>query len=435
MRHWKTVSTSFATLCARLSSTAGVLVANGIAARRMTREQFGLWSILISLNLLVTGFDMGFRFTLGNRLAALGSRGAEAEEERRETFLSVLYLQAAIAAAYILLTLVACPLVPWAHWFKITDPVLIAQVRRIMPIVIILMIATLPVALMWTVFFGYLEIKLASFLSGLCTLVQTAVFIVAAYRCRFAWVILVYFATNLALSILLTAYVFIRRGWKFSLVPPVRMAATIRSLFRVSVHAFFLQLSATVSNILGPIVSGLVSGLGPAGDFTLMQKLFSLLITSHLALLAPISPAVTRDSHGGNWEAVRRRLRVCVFQVWPACFFIAGAAIWCAHPLLIRLWAGHPLRDYPLAALLLLWACLAGFVNTYSVFLNSLGLVKIQAAVAFAMMAPLLVAAALLSRWLGDAGIALSMVLCSLPAAIAWPLYTRRALRLQMLRV
>jgi O-antigen/teichoic acid export membrane protein len=435
MRHWKTFSTSFATLSARLSVTAGLLISNGIAARRMTPEQFGLWSILLNLNLLTNGFDFGFRFTLGNRLAALGSRGVEAEEERRETFLTILFLQAAIAATGMLLVLFVFPVAPWARWFKITDPLLVAQVHHLMPIVMALMIGSLPVALMWTVFFGYQEIKLASFLSGAGTILQTVVFVVSAYRCKFAWIIVIYFAFNLVSGFLLTSYVFVRRRWRFTLVPSARAFAIIRSLFRVSFHAFILGVCAIISQILGPIISGLISGLGAAGDFALIQKLFSFLTTAHIAILAPVSPAVSLESHSGNWDAVRRRLRVCVFQVWPVIFLVGGAAVWCAHPVLIRAWAGHWLTEYPLAALLLLWACLTGFVNTFSVFLNSLGLVKVQAALSIAMLLPSLVLPALLSRWLGVPGIALSMVLCAIPAAIIWPSYTRRALRLHLLRV
>jgi O-antigen/teichoic acid export membrane protein len=435
MRHWKTLSTSFATLCARLSVTAGMLIANGIAYRRMTHEQFGLWSILLSLSFLTNGFDLGFRFTLGNRLAALGSRGLEAEEERRETFLTVLFLQAVIAAACMLLVLLLFPLIPWARWFKITDPLLIAQTVRVMPVVMLVMVGSLPVSLMWTVFYAYQEIKLASFLSGACTLLQTAIFVVVAYRCKFTWVLLIYFASNFALSILVTSYVFIRRKWKFALLPPARMLATIRSLARVSFHYFFLNLSAIISQILGPIISGATSGLVAAGDFALFQRLFNFLMTAHLAILAPVSPAVTRESHAGNWDAVRHRLRVCILQLWPAFFFILGGIIWCGHPLLIRLWTGRALREYPLATLLFLWACMGGFANTFSVFLSSLGLVKAQAAAAFAMILPSLLLPVLLGRWLGVPGVALAMVLCSLPGVIIWPLYTRRALRLHLLRV
>jgi O-antigen/teichoic acid export membrane protein len=435
MRHWKNISVSLATLCARLSSVAGLLVINGLASRRMTHEQFGLWQILLSMSLFCQGLDFGFRFTLGNRIAALGAGGEGAEAERRETFLAITYLQVAIAAALIALALALLPYAPWEHWFKIKDPLLIAQTRRLMPLVISMMLGCLPLALMWTVFFGYHEIKLASSLSAVSALLQTALFVGAIYRFKFTWVVAIYFASNLGFGFALTVYVIIRRRWKVSPLPPARILEIARSMWRISFHSFLLTLSYLSSMILGPIVSGAVSGLASAADFALVQKLFSFMISAHQALLAPLSPAVTLESHSGNWDAVRRRMRVAVFQIWPAIFFLGGGVILCVHPLLIHLWAGKWLRDYPLAALLLAWACLNGFINTFTVFLNSLGLVKVQAAVSIAMLLPSLLVPVLMGRWLGAPGVPLAQAICLLPAAIIWPIYTRRALRLRLIRV
>lgn len=435
MRHWKAVTTSAATLIARLSQTGAMIVTNGIAARRLTREEFGLWVILLSINQITNGFDLGFQFTLGNRLAALGTRGPEGEAERRETFLSILWLEALIVAVDTLLVLLLVPLIPWAHLFKINDPHLAAQVVPVMPVVLIIMIATLPVQLIWTAFFAYREIKLASLLTGLCNIVQTTIFIVAAYRCDFTHLVIVYFSSNILIGAALTAFLFVRRKWRFAVPPLARIVAVIRSLARVSSHAFLLTISAIVAANLGPLISGAVSGLVVAGDFTLVQKLFNFLVTAHLAILAPISPAITQESSAGNWDSVRRRLHICVLAVWPAFFLIPGAVVWWAHPWLIRLWAGHAVAMYPLAALLLVWACMSGFVNTFSAFLNSLGLVKAQAALSIVMILPAILIPTLLGRWLGLQGIALGFIICMIPGAVVLPLYARKALRLRLLRV
>jgi O-antigen/teichoic acid export membrane protein len=441
MRSWKSFAPSFATLGARLTSTIGLMITNSVASRRMTGEQFGFWVILLSLNLLTNGFDLGFQFTLGNRLAALGSRGVDGEEERRETYLSIIFLQLALYVAYSALALIIVPLIPWAHWFKIKDPLLAAHIAHFMPVVLIVMMGTLPVGLVWTVFFAYHEIKLASALTVLSNLLQTIVFIVAAYALdlpslrAFSSVVLIYFAFFLLQGLVVTAYVFIRRGWRFSILPAGRIIAIIRSMARVSFHAFFQTITSIISGILGTIISGLGFGLVVAGDFNWIQRLFSFLGAAHLSILSPIAPAVTRESHAGDWDSVRRRLRRCVAVVWPGFFLLAGVSVWLAHPVVLGVLAGHPIRDYPLAGLLLLAACMGGFINTYSVFLNSLGLVKMQASVSFVMMVPSLILPILLSRWLGVLGIALAALLCTIPGVIIWPLYTRRALRLKLLRV
>ncbi len=437
MDRWKSVSTNFATLCGQLSNTVALLVINGVLARSMTLDQFGFWSMLYYINLFTNGLDMGFQLTLGNRLAALGSRGAEAEEERRETFITIILLEALFFVADSVIVLLVAPHLPWTRWFKVSDPLLGAQVVHFMPIVLVVMIGTLPLGLMWTVYFAYGEIKLASGLSAGSNALQVVIVVVAAWVCKFkfTWVILIYFLCVIAVDIILTLYAFIRRGWKFSVPPVARMAAIVRSLARVSFHAFLLTISAIISRILAPLASGVTSGLAVAGDFSLIQRLFSFLGTSHLAIMAPVGPAVAREGHAGNWGAVRKLLRVYVFQVWPAYFGIIGAGVWCAHPVLIRLWAGHWYRDYTLAALLLVGACLGGFINTFSVFLNSLGLVKVQGALSFIMLIPSVVLMVIFSRWLGLSGIALASAVCSLPAAILWPFYTRDALRQKKLRV
>jgi hypothetical protein len=58
-----------------------------------------------------------------------------------------------------------------------------------------------------------------------------------------------------------------------------------------------------------------------------------------------------------------------------------------------------------------------------------------QASVSFLMMIPSLILPVLLSRWMGVSGIALAALICNIPGVIIWPLYTRRALRLKLLRV
>jgi O-antigen/teichoic acid export membrane protein len=435
MRHWKAISTSFATLCARLLSVAGLMITNGIAGRLMSKEQFGLWAILLSFNLLTNGLDLGFGFTLGNRLAALGSRGSEAEQERRETFLSIFFLEALITLALILLILVFVPIIPWTYFFHITDPVLGAQAQHIMPLTLIFMVGTLPFALTGPVLYAYQEIKLASGLAGASALLQTAVFAIAVTRCSYTQLILIYFFANVALCALGTVYIFFRRNWAFSFIQPGRAVAIVRSLARVSIHAFCLCLPAIFNMMLGPLISGMVSGLAAAGDFLLVQKLFTFLGSAHLSILSPFTPKFTLDAASGAWDAVRARLRLCLLVIFPVTFGTAGLAIFLFHPFIIHLWVGRTITDYAISALFLGWIILYGFGNTYSVLLNALGLVKVQAILSMSMILPSLLLPFLLGRIYGPVGIPISAIICMLPAMIILPLYTRKALRLKLTRL
>ena len=294
MRNWKSMSTSVATLCARLSTTAALLITIGIARRRMTPEEWGLWMILLAINQFTNGLDLGFQFTLGIRLAALGSRGAEAEEERRHTFLSIIFLQTGIFLVDALLVLLLFRFIPWTHWFNISNPLLAAEVTRLMPAAFITMTATLPVGLIWTVFFAYHEIKFASFLSALFNFLQVAIFALAAWRLplpslgAFSSLVLLYFGSNFLFCFLLTVYVFIHRGWAFTLLPLSRIFAIVRSMARVSFHAFLLGMSSIVSQILGTLFSGHITSLAGAGDFAPSRS-------SSPSWLPPISPSWRRS--------------------------------------------------------------------------------------------------------------------------------------------
>lgn len=429
------MTTAFATLCARLSLIGGMMITNGIAGRRMSHEQFGLWALLLSLNLLANGLDLGFKFTMGNRLTALGSRGADGEEERRETFVAILYLEAALSVTLILAALLICPRISWAHWLNVADPTLAAQAQAMMPVVVALMLGTLPLSMSGSVFFAYHEIKLASAMVAATTFLQTALFILGAYTLHFLPLVVFYYIANVVILTAATLYMFAYRGWRFSLPRTAWAVDLIRSLAPVSFHAFLLGLPAIITMVLGPFISSYVSGIAAAGEFTVIQKLFSFLITAHLSILSPFSPKFTLEAQLGEWDKVRHRLRLCVLKIFPVSFAVAGLVVWWMHPVLSRLWVGRTMTNYHLAGLLLAWACLMGFGNTYSLFLNSLGLVKLQAAISLAMVVPSLLVPAILSRFYGSAGIALGMALCTIPTACILPFYARRALRLRVTRV
>ena len=60
---------SVASVGARVTTVASMLVITAIAARMMTKEEFGLWTILVTFIYLSWALDLGFRYGMGNRLA------------------------------------------------------------------------------------------------------------------------------------------------------------------------------------------------------------------------------------------------------------------------------------------------------------------------------------------------------------------------------
>ncbi len=70
-RHRALAFGSLASTFARGVQTVTLLAITGIAARYFTKEEFGLWAILITLLYSGYALDFGFRSALTNRLTAM----------------------------------------------------------------------------------------------------------------------------------------------------------------------------------------------------------------------------------------------------------------------------------------------------------------------------------------------------------------------------
>jgi O-antigen/teichoic acid export membrane protein len=261
------------------------------------------------------------------------------------------------------------------------------------------------------------------------------VFCFSAWRSPFEQVIRNYFVAYLATSILFTAWLFYRRRWTPH-IPAWRTILDVTgSLRNRSAEFFVLNSCSTVAMILGTFVSGAISGLAAAGDFSLIQRIFSLFITLHLAFLSPVSPFITRVAQAGDWASVQAELRKCLWRIWPLVFPLAGGLMFVSHPLVLRLWTGRWITDYTVAGCLFAWVSIMGFNNTFSIILNSLGLVRMQAAFGICMILPSVYLPVYLGKWLGVPGIALATALAAVPGLFIYPAYTTRAIREQRIRV
>ncbi|MEI6970259.1 MAG: hypothetical protein WCL44_01975 [bacterium] len=427
---------SFASAGARLATTVTLLLTISLAVRKLSSEEFGLWSILLSLMFLATTFDFGFRYGLSNRLAALiALPGGNSKLEESTMFLSVFMLQVAIAVCGSAICLCVLPHVPWERLLSIRQPDLATHAASTMTIAGCFFFLYLPFSLWGSAFYAHNEIALASMLSALQSLILLAVFVFAAFKLHFQDLVIAYFAAYVLTGVLITAALFVRRSWTLQRVASPGLTGSIRSISRPSLEFFVLSFAGALTATAGTCLSGTVTGLKEAGDFSLIQKIFSLLVTLHLAFLSPLSPAYTQYARLGNWNWVRQKLIVSVQWTWPVVFLGGGLLLVACHPVLVWVWTGKWLTDFTLAGILALWAMAIGWTNTYSVALNSLGLVRFQGIVFVAMMLPVLLLPLVLGRWWGIHGVALASLLCALPALVLWPLYTAKALRQKRLVV
>lgn len=427
---------SIASIGARLTSVATMVLATGIAARVMTKEEFGLWIIFISIMFIAANFDLGFRFGLGNRLAAqVALSGGIPSLKHKELYLSIFYLQIAVSLIGIIVGFFLSQCISWEFVLKIHQPALIGNIKFLIFSVFGLILLNLPLSIVGSGFFAFQEVNLACYLSAAQVIIQLILFWISTRIFPFKGMLIIYFLTPLMTGSLFTAYFLKRRGWTMSWIPLHVMKRHIGSLARRSLEFFVLSLSSTIVASVSTILAGSVAGLSAAGDFDLVKKIFGLLVTGHLALLSPLAPAYTKAAQLGDWVWVKNKLRFCRYVLWPIIFIAAAGMIYIFHPMILKAWSGRNLRDYTLAGLLALVAVLSGWANTQSVLLNSLGLVKWQAAASI-VMAPLCIFLPLyFGKFWNVTGIAFGTLICMIPGAFIWPIYASFALRKRLLRV
>ena len=417
-----------------MAGVVSLIVIMAVASRRMDGEEFGLFAILLVLMNFAVTLDGGLRFGLGNRLAALSSQ-PESMVDSKQVFWSVFHMECLIGGLGALACIGIMPWINWAGLFNIHSATLATESRWVFPAVCAMLMLNQPLTLAGTALFANHHIVIASVFGAVQSLLLMVAFWIGTFLPSFRSNCLVFFGVYLLCGVGLTVFFVFWKRWFWEWVTWRQQWAMIRSLAGPSLEFFWLSMASMASSLLGPFLAGAVGGLNMAGDFALIQRLFNLLVTVHMALLSPLSPTYTRHATRGEWERISEKLGVCVRQVWPIIFLGGGLLLIVLHPWILRIWAGRGISDYWLVVLLAVSAMIIGWANTYSVVLNSLGIVRHQAVLSVSMLVPVVGLPILLGQYFGIHGIAAAAVLCALPGAVLTMRWVHGALQQRLVNV
>lgn len=425
---------SLATASARMSVVLMMLATMALATRRLSGEEFGFWAICFAVMNFGLALDLGFRYGLGNRVAALTAQ-SHSEKEQCDTFWAVFHVESMIGLIGFVFCLGVLPWLDWAGLFKVQSVEFARQVNWLFPLVCGLVMLNQPLMVASTVFFARQEIVFVSLLSIAQSGVLILTFWLALHVGGFPLVVLSFFGAYGLCGLGVTLFLVRRYGWRWRWAPWREQRAILNSFIKPSMDFFLLSLSSMTAGFIGPVVAGAAGGLAMAGDFSLIQRIFGFLVTLQLALLAPLAPAYTYHAHLGEWEWIRGKFQFCVRRIWPLLFIAGCLIIWMGHPLILRLWSGRWISDYWLAGLLAIGVMLAGWSNTCSVLLNSLGLIRKQAVLSVAMLIPLVGLPVVLGWYMGIYGVALASTGCALPSTIFCTLWVYDAIQRKRAKV
>lgn len=405
------------------------LLVTAFLSRWLPAEQFGLWTVILSISALCVHLDFGMGQGLRNHLAALAaSPGNAASGAARHAFLAVLATQVAIASALALLgigaVLAGAPVLQGVGGAGAALP---PSSPAVLALVVLLLAAGVPTNLGGWGLYAYQESHVRSAFDSARAVLLLAAALACARLVDFWALVAAYYLVAVVAGVLATAEFLRRRRWGFTFLVE-RPLAVVRRLGRNSFMFWVLGASTTLIATLTSLVASKVVGLGEAGNYRIAQQMFSLLTLVHFTVLTPLWSAYTQAAHAGDWAWLRRSftrsrwMTVLIFGGGGAFFLVAS-------PLVFRLWVGKNVASRSVIAWFGAWAFVTGWNNCYSVLLNGLSRIRRQAfwsVVAAVACGPVCLA---LGSWLGVQGILIGLIACSVPFLLSNVLEVRAALR------
>lgn len=345
-----------------------------ILLRAMSLEQYGIWALLISVQTWINLFDLGIGNGLRTRVAENLAHGRMKEAARN---ISVAY--AVFALIFAMLIVALGPTVAAVDWQTFLNVTTIAP-------------GELRAAVGVSVVFTGL-ILVTNLINPVAAAVQrnsynaVAGFLHAAFFALLAFLMLVT-GKGSALTFLVlrgALNVVVNLGftaWFYSKRPEIKPFVTInlsgsRGLVSLGSGFFIIQIAMLVLFSTDQFL--IVKLLGPeqVPQYDLVYKLFTLFITVHLMIAAPLWSAYTEAYQKGEFSWISRTLRGQI-KIALILALASAALIPLASPI-IRLWTGDRVDlATGLVVLMSLSVALTIWNNTFGVLLNGIGHLRPQ---------------------------------------------------------
>ena len=355
---------SLAIIGGRVFNAGSQLLITAILSRKLEPSAFGLWALLYTIYSLMPNADLGLGQALRLKLAHWNAiKGNELLEQK--TFFStslvllIFGVLAGLVASFILHFQQNSP-----HHLTIIGFALICGL-------------TISLNLGFHVFFSYGESTNRGFLDIIQAIVL-ALTIIFLSNLGFNQIIIGYYIATLILGIF-ALYIFLhKRKWKVILPSFLELKETFLLLWKSSLWFWLLALFGIILYATSPLFIAYFNKLEKVGDYSILQRLFSVVVMFHLAWLAPKQSAYTQAAAIGDWVWIRKTwwnsLKITSFGVFSTCLLVIAA-----HQPLVFIWTGRELDEWGLILALAFSACIWTWVNTNSVVLNGLGIIRPQA--------------------------------------------------------
>jgi O-antigen/teichoic acid export membrane protein len=362
--------------------------------------------------------DAGFGNSLVNVVAGAVARGDRAEAQR---YISTAYVVLGLLALVIVgIYLAVRVYIPWATILALgPDPVMRAAVDSAMVAFIVCFALSIPAGVAYRVQQA-LQVGYAASLWQLFGSLVSLIALLIVIAAKGSLMQLVVASAGVPVVIGLFNAATLWRGSRSGERPSVRLATPDRARHLAKSGFLFLtlQLAGSVAYASDNIIIAHVLGQQAVAQYSVCAKLFEGLLAIIAVFVAPLWPAYAEAAARGDRAWVRqtllRSLAITAALVTAVVIGMIGVG-----KLLMLVWVGHALvYSLPLFLAYGAWAILKSLGNALAAFLNGLGQLRSQAALAVLFAAASVFAKIYCAGQIGLPGIPLALVLCYAPLMI-----------------
>lgn len=365
--HDATLTTLVMTISRLVNISMGLLTIP-LTIHYLGEELFGAWMVLTSFVGILSFYDFGIGVGLRNELIKCYA------SENRELAGQYVFnaLVTLIFLAFILIVLAFCisPFLPLDKLIKCSNPETAKQVAYTATAMVIIFALGLPLNQILNICSAYQKAYIGYFFM-LVGRILAFLFILLCVWCKWPFIILASGYLLLPSLLLIIAYVLYRRRnpWLFPLKEHLKWKLQKR-LFSTGGYVMIHHLSYAMiySSII--LIIGNVIGAIPAGQYSIIQKLFSVTTIMGTSLLMGISLPLGEAWHKREIPWIRKTLR----QTWKVIGVTCILPLIAVIPMtgfLIKYWTGKE-NMIPSSALVLACALVVGISLLGDIYANSL---------------------------------------------------------------
>jgi O-antigen/teichoic acid export membrane protein len=412
-RYRRITLTAISSGAARAISLLTMLVSVRLIVNHFGAERYALWATITSTATLLVFADFGISNGLLNAISeGYGRNDRKAALSQVSTGFFGLLAAAGFAALSLWFSY---RIVPWSRIFNLTSPVAMREAGPATAVFILCFLVQLPLGVVQRVQSGYQEgfftqIWIAAGnLLGLASLL-----VVIRYHAGLPYLVFAVGGAPVVTGLLNTVTVF---GWQRPWLRP-RLGSISRAvagrLFRLGFLFFIMQIAGAISYQTDNLIIAQLRGATEVAQYAVPFRLFAVIPAVISMGIASLWPAYAEASSRGDVKWVRATLGRSLL-LGLAIAVPANLLLMVLGRRMIRLWVGPEIvPSVRLLVGLATWAILVSICGPLGVFLNGIGIIRMQAICSVLMAAGNVPLSIYLTRRIGISGVVYGSILSTL---------------------